>query len=221
LPVGGPGEVLNRAEAEVLRQVVGADRPAWRKWVAVLTVGGALSLASVAAAAATVVFIGSPGTKPPPRRLDGVTMKKFARDHRRRDKLVSSITGPTGKIAFNFQAPHLVINRAGGKGYWKRWSNHYHGDVYYFATTVTLTLPRGTTAFYFYAEPNDPSKFKFTATSGAATSGPIRVSGLGGAKFFGFVAKGGATLTTVTVRSTDRTTKKDAGGFALGEFGIA
>ncbi len=182
---------------------------------------GALSLAGVASAAGTVVFRGAPGTKAPPRRLDGVRMKKFRRDHRRRDTLVSSVTGPTGKITFGSQALHLVVKNVARKGNWRTWSNHYHGDVYFFAPSATLTLPSGTTAFYFYAEPNDRGKFKITATSGAATSGPVAVRGIGGAKFFGFVAKGGAQLTTITVRSTDRkTSATDPGGFALGEFGI-
>jgi hypothetical protein len=186
-----------------------------------MTVVGTLSLAGAASAAGTVQFVGSTGTKPPPRRLDGITMKKFARDHRRRDRLVASVTGPTGKIRFASQALHLVVRNVPKRGYWSTWSNHYHGDVYFFAPSATLTLPPGTTAFYFYAEPNDAKKFKITATSGGATSGPVTVNGNGGAKFFGFVAKGGATLRSVTVRSTDRrSSATDPGGFALGEFGI-
>jgi hypothetical protein len=186
-----------------------------------VTLAGTLAVAGAATAAGTVVFDGTPGTKAPPARLGGVTMTKFARDNRPRNVYVTSVTAPTGRVTFGQQAAHYVVKKSNKPGYWRSWSHHYHGDVYYFAGSAKLTLPARTTAFYFYAEPNDPGTFKVTARTRGATSGPLKVQGSGGATFFGFIAKGGANLRTITVTSTDRRSgKRLVGGFALGEFGI-
>ena len=48
------------------------------------------------------------------------------------------------------------------------------------------------------------------------TSGPVAVSGAGGATYLGFYGTGGAQVHTVTV-----TTDAAAQGFAVGEFGVA
>jgi hypothetical protein len=184
--------------------------------------------AGVAAAAGSVRFDGSPGTKVPPTRLDGVTMTKFGTDHRRNQAVVNSVLGPGGRLRFDRKVLHFIVGPK--KGQWMSWSNHYHGSVYAVYPRVTLELPARTDAFYFYAEPNDSvpghRSFSVTATTAGATSGPVRVRSTGGAKFFGFVAKGGATLTSIAVTSTDRQirnkngTYKQFGGFAIGEFGI-
>ena len=177
-----------------------------------------LALGGIASAAGTVVFDGSAGTRKPPRWLQGKRMQQFARDRRKLGGNVTRVTGPTGAIIFDHPLSHGRARSA----WWRTWSNRYRGDVYFTYRPVTIRLPAGTTAFYLYAEPNDGLWFDVTARTTGATSGRVRVNGLGGAKFFGFVAAGGATLTTITVSSSDTHNKKRhlAGGFAIGEFGI-
>jgi hypothetical protein len=201
--------------------VVGAGRLARRWWI-VLSLVGPFSVAGVAAATGTVIFDGAPGTKAPPRQVDGITLTKFGRDHRARGLAVTSVNGPTGQVAFSQKGAHLVVKPTKAPNYWQTWSHHYRGDVYFFPSTTTLTLPPHTAAFYFYVEPNDRQEYKATATSGGVSSGPVTVNGFRGAKFFGFIAKGGAQLISITVRSTDRpnAAKHHSGGFAIGEFGI-
>ncbi len=196
-----------------------------RGWVPLFAAIALLSLGGVAAAAATVSFDGAPGRKAPPKRLGGMEMLKFGRDHRTFGRYVTTVNGPTGQLAFSEQVAHLRVKDKKKVGYWRTWSNGYHGDVYWIAPPgATIDLPTGTTAFYFYAEPNDPGRYKVTATTLGASSGAVRVRGKGGAKFFGFIAKDGAVLTSVTVTSTDRAhphrNPPDPGGFAVGEFGI-
>ncbi len=206
----------------MLRQVVGANGVARGRCAAVLTLVALLALAGVAVAAGSVKFDGSPGKGAPPSKLDGVKMQKFKRDHRPLFKQVTNVTGPTGQITFSAGLFHLVVRNLNKKGYWRTWSNGYHGDVYFVPPpSATITLPAKTTAFYFYVEPNDPGTFKVTATASGTSSGAVKVDGSSGATFFGFVAKGGAHLTSIKVSSSDRfRNKKHPGGFAIGEFGI-
>jgi hypothetical protein len=213
----------------MLRQVLGAGGSVRRRRASLLTLLAAVLPAGVAAAAGSVRFDGSPGTKVPPARLDGVRMTKFGTDHRPNHSYVTRVAGPTGTLEFDRQVLHFIVGPK--KGQWMSWSNHYHGSVYAVYPTVTLELPPRTDAFYFYAEPNDSvpghRSFSVTASTAGATSGPLSVRSTGGAKFFGFVATGGETLSSITVRSTDRQipgkkkgTYKQYGGFAIGEFGI-
>jgi hypothetical protein len=61
-----------------------------------------------------------------------------------------------------------------------------------------------------------------TATAPHASSGPIRVRGVAGARFFGFVARGSAGLSTIEISSDDRyLSRRHPGGFAIGEFAIS
>ena len=206
----------------MVRQVVGASGVARLRWASLLTVAGVLALAGAALAAGTVQFDGSAGTGAPPSKLGGAKMQAFEPDHRRRFTRVTTVSGPTGQISFSGPVIHLAIKNVNKRGYWRTWSNGYRGDVYFAPPpSTTITLPANTTAFYFYVEPNDPGKFTVTATASGTGSGPVKVLGAGGATFFGFVAKGGAHLSTIKVSSSDRfRNKKHPGGFALGEFGI-
>ena len=77
------------------------------------------------------------------------------------------------------------------------------------------TLPAGTKAFYFYAEPQQFALLQIQATAqDGTTSGPIDVQGFAGAQYYGFYGTGASTLSSITVTTTDPT------GFAVGEFGI-
>jgi hypothetical protein len=210
-----------------------------KSWAALSVLAATLSVAGTALAAAAVTFEGGPGTNAPPKKLHGVKLSPFAPDRRPLGSLVATVDGPTGTIKFSRQAYHDVVKhtKKGTPGHWMTWSHKYKGDVYFVAPSVTITLPAGTKAFSFYAEPNDQNSFKITATADGVSSGPVSVHGKGGAKFFGFVAKQGGHLSTITVTSTDHATpildkhgkpkrdKKghklmDPGGFAVGEFAI-
>ncbi len=162
-----------------------------------------------------ITFDGSPGTGLPPGTLGPYTMTPFGADPQplNNGPVVTSVNDPAGTIGFS---PALNHSRVGNG--WATWSHGYTGDVYWTDTssTITITLPSGTTAFYLYAEPNTQSPFNVTATAqDGTTSGPVVVDGFGGAKYFGFYGTGGATLASIT------TTTDDAAGLGVGEFGIS
>jgi hypothetical protein len=111
-----------------------------------------------------------------------------------------------------------VTKQAIGAG-WATWSHGYTGVVYTeFGTTVTLTLPANTGAFYLYIEPNDFGTHSVTATANdGTTSGPIPVVGNSGANGFAFyTSTPGQYIATVTVD-----VDPGANGYAIGEFGAA
>ena len=161
-----------------------------------------------------VVFDGSPGTAAPPSTLGPYAMTQAAADPRPVDATVPDTALPDGAMDFSPSAIHMTTPDGG----WASWSNNYAGDVYYDSgTTLTMTLPSGTGAFYFYAEPNAFATFTVQAVAqDGTTSGPVAVNGAGGATYLGFYGTGGAQVRTVTV-----TTDAAAQGFAVGEFGVA
>jgi len=180
-----------------------------------------LSAAPAGAAAApgpartgAIVFDGSPGTAAPPGTLGPYAVTPAAADPRPVGTQVTGTALPDGTMGFAPSAVHLTTPNGG----WATWSNNYAGDVYNVpGTTLKMTLPSGTGAFYFYAEPNTFATFTVQAVAqNGTTSGPVRVNGAGGATYLGFYGTGGAQVHTVTVR-----TGAAAQGFAVGEFGVA
>lgn len=167
---------------------------------------------SFSAALASVTFDGSPGTAAPPSTLGGYTMTAFGADPQSTFTAVSSVAGPNGNIGFSPSLTHVTV----GSG-WATWSNGYTGDVYSTGgTSVTISMPANTLAFYFYAEPNVFSTFSMSAVSDNGTSsGPVSVAGFAGARYFGFYATGGDKISSITVSCPSA-----ALGFAVGEFGI-
>ena len=168
--------------------------------------------AQASQAASSIVFTSAPGSSAPPKKLGPYTMTAFGADPQGIGAPVDDATGPTGPLGFSPELAHARV----GDG-WETWSNGYGGDVYTTPdSSITLTLPPDTSAFYFYAEPEQFQVFTITATSGDGTSsGAIPVEGEDGAQYFGFYGKGTATLSSVTVATAD------PNGFAVGEFGIA
>ncbi len=164
-----------------------------------------------------ITFDGSPGANAPPATLGPYTMAPFGLDPQTIGVNVSGVSDPAGTIGFT---PDLNHDRI-GQG-WATWSHEYTGDVYDTfdngsedPTQATITLPAGTKAFYFYAEPQQFALLQIQATAqDGTTSGPIDVQGSAGAQYFGFYGTGGATLASITVTTTDPT------GFAVGEFAI-
>jgi hypothetical protein len=180
-----------------------------------------LSAAPAGAAAApgpartgAIVFEGSPGTAAPPGTLGPYAVTPAAADPRPVGTQVTGTALPDGTMGFAPSAVHLTTPNGG----WATWSNNYAGDVYNVpGTTLKMTLPSGTGAFYFYAEPNTFATFTVQAVAqNGTTSGPVRVNGAGGATYLGFYGTGGAQVHTVTVRAGAA-----AQGFAVGEFGVA
>jgi hypothetical protein len=165
-------------------------------------------------AAPTIVFDGSPGTGAPPATLGPYTMTAFGLDPQpvNQGPIVTSVNDPAGTVSFSPALNHSTV----GNG-WDTWSHGYTGDVYWTTgSTITMTLPAGTRAFYFYAEPNTFAVFDVTATAqDGTTSGPIQVQGNSGATYFGFYATGTPNIVSITVMTNDTT------GFGVGEFGIA
>jgi hypothetical protein len=120
-----------------------------------------------------------------------------------------------GDLTTSLPVMKLVIPAA-----WATWSHGYTGPCFWSnGTTLILTLPPGTGAFYFYAEPVGAitANYTFVATTNTGTtSGDISVYSDSGATGFGFYATvPGETISTITV------TCSDPDGFALAEFGAA
>ena len=165
------------------------------------------------AAPTRVVFDGSPGIGTPPVTLGPYTMAPFVSDPQATATQVSDVAGPTGTVSFAPTLDHELATTPS----WSTWSNGYTSDVYgTTGSTITISLPAGTKAFYFYAEPQQFQPFSVEAvTSDGTDSQPITVQGQGGAQYFGFYATGATDLSSLTV------TCADPNGFAVGEFGIA
>ncbi len=157
------------------------------------------------------------GTAAPPGSVGGVTVRAFDRGVQAAIPDFTGITNiPGAPMPGGLLSSNTLDKRTIGSG-WATWSHGYTGPVYFNSpNTVTLTLPPGATAFYFYAEPNVFSTFNITATTDSgATSGAIGVSGSSGATGFAFYTDGVDRIATVTIAADPA-----AGGFAIGEFGI-
>ena len=154
-------------------------------------------------------FDGSPGTAAPPSALGGYLMTPFEPDSQAHT-WVDSAEGPSGDVAFYGPMYHATV----GNG-WATWSHGYTGDVYQSSSSnETITLPQGTRAFYFYAEPDPFDYIDIVAqTADGTSSGDVIVNGRGGARYYGFYATGAEPLSLITISSST--------DFAIGEFGIA
>jgi hypothetical protein len=171
----------------------------------------ALGVQQRTAQALGITFVGTPGTAAPPATLGPYTMTAFSDDARPLNNNVNGVPDPAGAIQFSIPMNHVKITQG-----WATWSHGYMGDVYWTngATSVTLTMPPCTAAFYAYAEPNPFDDLNITATAqDGTTSGPIVVNGLSGATYFGFYTSPWQTIVTIEVSSSV--------DFATGEFGIA
>ena len=166
--------------------------------------------AGTASASGTITFDASPGVGAPPATLGPYTMTPFGLDPQPLFDFVSGVMGPAGGVAFSPALNHLRI----GQG-WSTWSHGYAGDVYatFGPLSATVALPPGTSAFYFYAEPDPFAVFTITAVAqDGTTSGPISVDGFAGASYFGFYSTGSDHIASITIKSDV--------DFAIGEFGI-
>jgi hypothetical protein len=161
-----------------------------------------------------IVFDGSCGTEAAGDTLGGYAMTSFDDDTRTTGVEEGRVITPSGDdLVFSEALEHVEV----GSG-WATWSHDFTGDVYIVpgGVMLTLTLPAGTLAFSFFAEPNDFDLLDITATAQDGTSsGPVGVEGDSGATFFGFYTTDPETPLECIEVSID-----NSGGFAIGEFAI-
>ncbi len=165
------------------------------------------------------IFGEARGTAVPAATLGDYTMTPFPADPRPTipKPYVTSVDSPLGgTVDFSIQLLHFTIPT------WPNWSHGYTGDVYWTTiniSSVELTLPAQTGAFYFYAQPRPNSgTVTITASSNGVTVSQD-VDSDGGAAYFGFYADGTDTILSIMITSsTDFAVDTD---FAVGEFGIA
>ncbi|MDE2408496.1 MAG: hypothetical protein KGL91_11630 [Xanthomonadaceae bacterium] len=106
------------------------------------------------------------------------------------------------------------------------WPGAYSGPIYFSGDATssnTLTLPPGTTAFYFYVQNNwdeNPMDTIVVTSDSGATSGPVLVNtGFWepnvGANGFAVYSTAGETITNIKVETNNTS------GFAIGNLGIS
>jgi len=176
----------------------------------VIVVLSLMVMAGATTASAGIVGVAG-GTAAPAATLGPYTMTPFADDMTPDYTDITSLASPLGgTLDFSTAASHRTAQTS-----WATWSHGYTGDVYFApgVTSLTLTLPAATGAFYFYAEPNPFSVYTITATAQDGTAVIQDVDGDSGASYFGFYGTGSSLITSITVSmATD---------FGVGEFGIA
>ena len=185
----------------------------------------ALALAAASFAANADILFQNLGTAAPPATLGGHTMTQFDQSPQ------AAIPDGTSGIALIPGAPMggtLGISAAASKftvgngwGTSETWGHGYLGPVFYSTSNpVTLTLPAGTKAFYFYTQSSWVGTWNITATTDSGTSsGPISVSsGFSaptGANGFGFYSTAGESIISISVTSST------SPGLGFAEFGIS
>lgn len=160
------------------------------------------------------------GTSAPASTLGPYTVTPFAEDSREIFQECSFVESPLGgNVLFSLPLEH---RRVPG---WITWSHGYSGDVYRVSEKtsgvfyVTLTMPENTTAFYFYAQPEQATEY-YTIDAMAYDGDQYdvtisqEVNGNSGACYYGFYATEGSTIYNINIYS--HTT-----AFAIGEFGIS
>jgi hypothetical protein len=182
-------------------------------WVIGLNMSMAASLPVAKAGLTSVIG----GTSAPVSTLGPYAMTSFADDKRPSYLDCSYVTSPFGNnITFNIPLKHHIVSED-----WLVWSHDYKGDVYWTGQNdllVTLTMPSGTTAFYFYAQPQNMAVHTITAIAFDGISDIVQmsldVSGNNGASYYGFYGTDGSIITKIKIYSK-------TADFAIGEFGIA
>ncbi|MFE1746796.1 PEP-CTERM sorting domain-containing protein [Coleofasciculus sp. H7-2] len=148
----------------------------------------------------------------------GFKMVQVANSAEPEFSILSTLSSPLGNLTFSPQVQKMNINSG-----WTTWSHGYTGEVYFSGwnvLTTTITLPASITAFDLYVEPNLFGIFDIAVTGidGTSTTLLQKVSGLSGAKYFGFYATEGDLLSTIKI--TDRSNGA-AHGFGMAEFRLA
>lgn len=179
-----------------------------RKHLSLAVVAAAALLMASTAQASIVWFSPLDATAAAPATLGQYTMTAFGDDARPNLGVVSDVASPLGGVVgFSTPLTHTEV----GSG-WATWSHSYTGDVYFSTTSLTLDLPDGVGAFYFFAEPNPFAPFTITASVGGSSFSQV-VDGFHGAKIFAVYTDDYAQIDSISVSSDV--------DFAVGEFGAA
>jgi len=184
-----------------------------KKHLSLVVVAAAALLMASTAQASLIWFNPVDPTAAAPTTLGQYTLTAFGDDLRPNGGVVSDVASPLGGVVgFSPDLTHVEV----GAG-WATWSHGYTGDVYFTGgSTITLTLPSGTGAFYFFAEPNFFDVFSITAVADDGSGTTQFVQGQSGARFFGVYSDDYAAIDHIEI-----TVDASAGGFAVGEFGAA
>jgi PEP-CTERM motif-containing protein len=179
-----------------------------RKHLSLAVVAAAALLMASTAQAGIVWFSPLDPTAAAPGTIGQYTLVAFGDDLRPNGGVVSDVASPLGGVVgFSTPLTHSEI----GAG-WATWSHGYTGDVYFSTTTLTLDLPDGIGAFYFFAEPNPFAPFTITASVGGSILSQV-VDGFAGAKIFAVYTDDGLQIDSISISSDV--------DFAVGEFGAA
>jgi hypothetical protein len=181
-----------------------------------LIVISAVALFGVSTSAFAVITYTDLGTTAPPASLGSFSMSPFDVTSQAAIADYTAVTTIPGSPIPGSLAVSGSVSKRTVPDSWATWSHGYTGPVFMInGNSTTMTLPPGSGAFYFYAEPDNNGPFTITATTDSGTtSGPVSVYGSSGATGFGFYAGPGESIATITVTTTDS-------DFAIGEFGIS
>lgn len=171
------------------------------------------------------------GTSAPNATLGGYAVLPFSADSRNLGDQVASFTPPPGSTVSGDMLSDIPLEHSSVGNGWGTWGNSYNGDVYWldeetygsidpvtglYASSLTLTLPADTKAFYFYLEPNFFGTFDFVVSSDSVSK-TLQVDGNGGAQGIGFYTDD-PSLSLASIQIEREGGFSD--GYAIGEFGI-
>lgn len=162
--------------------------------------GVLIGLIGMSYAEAAVIAVGIGGDSPP-AALGPYAMFPFDPDPRPDGELVDDVPSPIGgEVLLSDTLTHLISSVS-----WATCSGHaVGGEDVYFAddlTSVTLTLPPDTGAFYIYAGPNGFDTVDIEAECGGTPLAQT-VDPFVGAAGFGFYTDDGTELPPITFTTT-------------------
>ncbi len=193
--------------------------------LAACTAGALIGFLFAVPAQAAVHFVNL-GTAAPPGTVGGIAVIPFNEAAQSAIPDFTNVTTIPGcPIPGSLTSTPDLTKRDLQNSYNSNWGHGYHGPIFLTASTsnsATFTLPAGTKAVYFYAQPAQGGTHTITAVTGSGTSsGPIAVTTYGAgvpgsaANGFGFYADGGDSIATITISTNS------IAGLAFGEFGIS
>lgn len=171
------------------------------------------------------------GTAAPQATLGGYPVIPFELDGRPIGDPVTTFSPPGGSPVIGDVLSDTPLGHFQVGNGWVTWSHGYAGDVYWmdedsfgnydplsdtYSSSLTLLLPAGTKAFYFYLEPTLYSAFEFVVSSENASE-LLLIDGNAGAQGIGFYSDDpGQDLLSIAI--SRQGTFSD--GYGIGEFGI-
>jgi hypothetical protein len=177
--------------------------------VAVLAGTGAAT-----ASAASVNFETGSGTATPPAQLGPYAMMPTAVDPRPDAAVVTSASTALGTIQFGLPVTHYTSDPLS----WPSWGGA-PGDIYFtgfLQSSMTMTLPPGTSAIDFYGQNTASGTFQMTALNNGKVIGRVNTTWPDGAKYMGFWVP-----LTQEIDQLQITEPNDAFGFGIGSIRVA